>query len=134
MITTESVPAMRQRVSAPSLALPTVALLLPAVRFLLDRHVHLFLDVLLLYYWHWYMLDYMYWYVFHHWHFFHNLNFFNNWNVYGNMDFLYVMVMDRVHFVGHVDGHMFAVNKQKRFQLCYLMKRLREILFTRLIK
>lgn len=116
---------MRQRGCFPSVAflLPAVALLLPTVGFL-DRDVHLFLDDFLLYYRHWYMLNNVNWNVFHHRHFFHNLYFLNYRNMNGNMDFLHVVMMDRVHFVWDVDGHMFAVNKQELFELC--MKRLSE--------
>lgn len=79
------------------------------------------------------MLYNMYWHMFHHWHFFHNLDFFDYWNMYGNMDLLHVMMMDRVYFVWDVDGHVFAVNKQKLLELSYFMKQLRNNFSTHFI-
>lgn len=83
---------MRQR-----LALPPVVLLM---MMLMDRHEDLLLHYLMMHYRVGHMLV--------DWHLLDNLNLLYHWNVDGHMNLFDVVVVDSVHFVGHVDFDVLA--------------------------
>ena len=96
---------MRQR-----LALPTAVVFL--VVFMVNWHVDLLLHFHVLYHRNVHVLVNRYRDVLDHRHFLDNLDFFHDGHVDWNVDLLDVVVVDGVHLVWDVDGHVFVAAEE----------------------
>lgn len=93
-----SVPAVRQR-----LALPSVRDLVVRVLFM-NRHVDFLLHLNVLHDWHGHVLD--------HRHFFDHWHLLDYRDMYRDMHFRYMVMVDCMHLVWYMNGHVLAVNKK----------------------